>query len=310
MNLQQLEYIIAIDTYRHFAQAAESCFVTQPTLSMMVQKLEDELGLKLFDRSRQPVEPTADGVVIISRAKEILAQVRQLKDFAQEQTHEVSGELHLVVIPTLAPYVLPFFLNSLVEKHPRLKVFVREATTSRIIEMLKKGEADLGLLSTPLNEPQIKEFPLFYEELLAYYTLPGTHHKKLKPGEVDLNNLWLLEEGHCFRSQVLNYCELQKQSGIEKRLEYEAGSIQTLINMLDSQPGITIVPQLATYSLSPAQKKHVIPFVAPQPVREISLVASVHFSRTKVLEAVRKEILGKVPAKDITGKKVIEITKV
>lgn len=307
MNLQQLEYIIAIDTQRHFAQAAESCFVTQPTLSMMVQKLEDELGLKIFDRSRQPVEPTADGAVIISRAKEILAQVRQLKDFVKEQTHEVGGELHLAVIPTLAPYILPFFLNSLVEKHPGLKVFVKEATTSRIIEMLKKGEADLGLLSTPLNEPQVKEFPLFYEELLAYSTLPGTHHKTLKPGEVDLNNLWLLEEGHCFRSQVLNYCELQKQSGIEKRLEYEAGSIQTLINMLDAQPGITIVPQLATYSLSPAQKKHIIPFAAPQPVREISLVCHSHFSRMKVLEAIKTEILEKVPVKGVKEKKVVEI---
>lgn len=306
MNLQQLEYIIAVDTHRHFATAAEHCFVTQPTLSMMIQKLEDELGLKIFDRSRQPVEPTPEGKKIISRARHILVQTNELKSFAREQTHETNGELRLAVIPTLAPYILPYFLGKMSERYPKLSITVREANTLQIIEMLKHGQTDVGLLSTPLNEAQIKEYPLFYEELLAYTDVPQ-RHSKLVPADLDPDKLWLLEEGHCFRAQVLNYCELRKNAKTKPNLVYEAGSIQTLINMVDGQGGTTIVPQLATLSLNAAQKKKLQRFTAPAPVREVSLVTHLHFSRNKILEALKAEILDNVPIKNMKEKKVLEI---
>lgn len=306
MNLQQLEYIIAVDTHRHFATAAEHCFVTQPTLSMMIQKLEEELGLKIFDRSRQPVEPTPEGKKVISRARHILVQTNELKSFAREQTQEAYGELRLAVIPTLAPYVLPFFLGKMGEKYPKLSIAVREANTLQIIDMLKHGQTDVGLLSTPLNEAQIKEYPLFYEELLAYTDVPQ-RHSKLVPADLNPDKLWLLEEGHCFRAQVLNYCELRKQAKHKPNLVYEAGSIQTLINMVDGQGGTTIVPQLATLSLNPTQKKKLQRFSSPAPVREVSLVTHIHFSRSKILEALKAEILENVPIKKVKDKRVLEI---
>lgn len=306
MNLQQLEYIVAIDTHRHFATAAEHCFVTQPTLSMMVQKLEDELGMKIFDRSKQPVEPTHKGKEIISRARTILEQTKQLKSFAKEQTSEVSGELRLAVIPTLAPYVLPYFLGGMAVKYPNLFITVREANTVQIIELLKTGKADIGLVSTPLKENSLKEYVLFYEELLAYTNTPH-RNSRLVPSDLDPDTLWLLEEGHCFRSQVLNYCELRKKTTTRPHLVYEAGSIQTLINMVDGQGGTTIIPQLATQSLSAQQTKKVKAFSHPVPVREISLVTHAHFARNKIIEALSTEIVENVPIKKVKDKKVMEI---
>lgn len=306
MNLQQLEYIIAVDTYRHFATAAERSFVTQPTLSMMIQKLEEELSLKIFDRSKQPVIPTKEGKEIITRAKTILAQVKELKGFATEQTKAISGEIKLAVIPTLAPYVLPYFLGKMTEQYPKLSLAIREANTTQIIEMLKTGQADIGLLSTPLNENQIAEYPLFYEELLAYTDI-AKQNSRLVPADLDPSKLWLLEEGHCFRSQVLNYCELRKTAKTKPQLVYEAGSIQTLINVVDGQGGTTIVPQLAAKGLSSTQKKKLKKFSLPAPVREVSLVTHKHFARKSILNALKNTIIENVPIDSVKQKKVLDI---
>ena len=239
--------MVAVDKYRHFAKAAESCFVTQPTLSMMIQKLEEEFDLKIFDRTKKPVEPTKEGMEIIIRAKELLARASSLKAFATELKGDIAGELHLGIIPTLAPYLLPLFLKSFAEKNPDLKVFIKEMVTGEIIEKLKTGDLDIGLLATPLSEASIAEHPLFYEEFYAYSSVISTSNKKklLLPVEIDLNQLWLLEEGHCMRNQVFNLCELKKQDIKSDKLHYEAGSIETLINLVDNSSGITIVPYLS-----------------------------------------------------------------
>src|SRR3954463_8478012 len=168
MNLQQFEYIIAVDTHRHFAKAAEKTFVTQPTLSMMIRKLEDELGIKIFDRSQHPVVPTKEGEVVISRAKQILADVTGMREFTRQLKQEVSGEMKLAVIPTLAPYILPLFLKSFAEKYPMLKITIREIVTDEIVSSLKTGDVDIGLLATPLNDLKLAEHPVFYEEFFAY----------------------------------------------------------------------------------------------------------------------------------------------
>jgi LysR family hydrogen peroxide-inducible transcriptional activator len=296
MNLQQLEYILAVDNYRQFALAAEKSFVTQPTLSMMIKKLEDELGIKIFDRSRQPVTPTREGVEIIKRARQVLAGASHLKEFAKELSGEITGELRLGIIPTLAPYLLPLFIKSFTRKHPSLKIYIREMITNDIIAKVKAGELDMGLLATPLHEPQITEHPLFHEELFAYASRHEHLPKKkyLLPKEIDLHHLWLLEEGHCLRNQVYNLCELKKLQTDSENLHYEAGSIETLINLIDRHEGITIIPYLATLHLKVAQKKNVREFANPKPVREISLVVSESFPRKKLLQHLKDEIKGAI----------------
>lgn len=297
MNLHQLDYIIAVDAHRHFAKAAEKTFVTQPTLSMMVQKLEEELGVRIFDRSKQPVVPTPEGEEIIARAKQIMADVSRMREFAKRLKHEISGEMKLAVIPTLAPYLLPLFLKSFAEKYPLLKISIRELVTDGIINSLKNGDIDIGLLATPLNDPRLEEHPVFYEEFFAYVAAGEKLSKKkyLLPKDIDLSKLWLLEEGHCLRNQVLDLCELKKKDFQSNRLHYESGSIETLKNLVDHHQGITILPHLATLDLSKKQKEKIREFAHPKPVREISLVINKNFHRTSLLEALKLEIEKQLP---------------
>lgn len=297
MNLHQLDYIIAVDAHRHFAKAAEKTFVTQPTLSMMVQKLEEELGVRIFDRSKQPVVPTPEGEEIIARAKQIMADVSRMREFAKRLKHEISGEMKLAVIPTLAPYLLPLFLKSFAEKYPLLKISIRELVTDGIINSLKNGDIDIGLLATPLNDPRLEEHPVFYEEFFAYVAAGEKLSKKkyLLPKDIDLSKLWLLEEGHCLRNQVLDLCELKKKDFQSNRLHYESGSIETLKNLVDHHQGITILPHLATLDLSKKQKEKIRKFAHPKPVREISLVINKNFHRTSLLEALKLEIEKQLP---------------
>jgi LysR family hydrogen peroxide-inducible transcriptional activator len=310
MNLHQLEYIIAVDTHRHFAKAAEKSFVTQATLSMMIKKLEDELEIKIFDRSRQPVIPTKEGEEFIKRAKQVIAEVGRLKDFASEIKGEITGELHIGIIPTLAPYLLPLFLKNFIKKYPQLKVFIKEMITEEVIRKLKMGEVDIGLVATPLDEPSLKEYPLFYEEFFAYSSRGEIYpdSKYLLPKDIDLKHLWLLEEGHCLRNQVLNFCELKKKEIETENLHYEAGSIETLINLVDKYEGVTIVPHLAMLSLKSMQKKKIKEFANPKPVREISLVVGKNFARVKILDKLKNEIISKIPFEVmLKNKKVVSI---
>ncbi|HYE53973.1 MAG TPA: LysR substrate-binding domain-containing protein [Chitinophagaceae bacterium] len=298
MNFSQLEYVIAVDNYRQFNLAAEKCFVTQATLSMMIRKLEEELDIKIFERSRQPVTPTREGEQIILRARQIVAEANALRSYVKDIRGEISGELRLGVIPTLAPYLLPLFLRSFTEKFPGLKIFIRELVTDEIITKLRTGELDIGLLATPLHEASIDEHPLFYEEFFAYVSRNEklARKKYLLPKEIYLNSLWLLEEGHCLRNQVFNLCELKMKDSDSDRLHYQAGSIETLINLVDKNDGITIVPYLATQMLKPGQKKNLREFANPKPVREVSLVTNKNFARRKLLEHLKEEITGVVPA--------------
>lgn len=297
MNLSQLEYIVAIDNHRHFVTAAEKCFVTQATLSMMIKKLEEELKLKIFDRSRQPVQPTSEGCEIILRARLILAEVNRLKSYANELEGEMSGELHLGIIPTLAPYLLPLFLRSFSKKFPDVKLFIKELVTPEIVKNLKTGDLDIGLLATPLHETHLTEHALFYEEFFVYASGSEKLPKKkyLLPGELDPSHLWLLEEGHCLRNQVINLCELKKPDTSSNMIHYEAGSIETLINLVDRNDGITIVPYLATLLLKSARKTNLREFSNPKPSREISLVTVKSFPRTKLLNHLKAEIMALVP---------------
>ena len=299
MTLVQLEYIIAVDTCRHFARAADSCFVTQPTLSMQIQKLEEELEVKIFDRSKQPVVPTQAGKEIIEQARQILAHRDLLLENVKDRKGELTGELRIGIIPTLAPYLLPLFVQSFNKKYPKVKLIVNELMTEFIISRLREGRIDVGILVTPLQENGIKEHVLFYEELLVYVSKKNNAFKKqyMLAQDIDPNKLWLLEEGHCFRSQIVNLCELRKASESGSHFEYEAGSIETLRRMVEINDGITILPELTTLDLTPKQQKLLRSFKKPAPMREVSMVVHRDFVKKKLIEALKKEIIAAVPEK-------------
>lgn len=292
MNLQQLEYIVALDIYRNHVKAAEHCHVTQPTLSMMVKKLEDELGVKIFDRSQQPLKPTNAGEMVLHRARQILQEVKNLKELIKTEKDSIEGDYRLAVIPTLAPYLLPRFLNEFLQKHPGTSFTVMEMQTEEIIKQLKNNRLDIAILVTPLDDKEIREVPVFYEPILLY---TSENVKYFNQDKVDLksltsDNLLLLEEGHCFRGQVMNLCTA-KSKKTHHQLNYQSGSFETLKAMVDNNYGYTLIPELAVN----VKSKHVKHFISPEPVREVSLAVSNGFVKETLLEKLREAILKSIP---------------
>lgn len=309
MTLTQLEYIVALDTHRHFLSASEKCFVTQPTLSMQIQKLEDELGVKIFDRTKQPVIPTEVGVSIIAQARVVLSEAGMIKQLISNQKDALAGELRIGIIPTLAPYLLPPIYMEMREKYPQLNLVIKETITEEVIHELKNNRLDCGLVVTPLKDPSIKEDVLFYEELFVYVSKKNAliDKKYVLPNDIDPSKLWLLEEGHCFRSQVLNLCELQKRGDLH--VKYETGNIETLKRMVDKSDGITILPELAVMEFNKTQLKLVKRLKEPSPVREVSLVTHRDYIKSKLITTLKEEILNIVPKpmQKLQSKKVVEI---
>lgn len=304
MTLTQLEYAVAVDAYRHFAKAAAACFITQPTLSMQLHKLEQELGIKIFDRSKQPVVTTAAGTEVIAHAKRIIEERDNLNDFLQLKKGILAGELKVGIIPTLAPYLLPLFIPAFTKKYPHVKLIINELVTDTVISRLRDGRIDTGILVTPLNETGIREHVLFYEEMLAYISPRNAAYKKtyVLPQDIDPNKLWLLEEGHCFRTQIANLCQLRKASAEGSHFEYEAGSLETLRRLVELNDGITILPELATLELSARQKSLVRQFKKPVPMREVSIVTHRDFLKRRMIDALKKEITGALPEKIMRNK--------
>lgn len=296
MNLQQLEYIVAVDTHRHFVRAAEQCFVTQPTLSSMIHKLEEELGVKIFDRSKQPVVPTEAGKSIIAQARVILREASRLDQIVQEEKGEIRGELRLGVIPTLAPYLLPLFLRRFADTYPQVSLIVTENNTETIIKKLKDRVIDAGLLATPLGHANLRENVLFYERFFAYVSdQEAVDNRYMLIDEIDVNRLWLLEEGHCLRTQVVHLCALRDQRHVIPNVSYEAGSLETLKRMVERNQGVTILPELAVMDLPEEQLSRIRYFREPVPTREISLVTYQHFVKEKLLDALHDTIMESLP---------------
>lgn len=292
MNIQQLEYILAVEEHQSFSKAAEAKFISQPALSMMIQKLEEELDLKLFDRSKKPITSTEVGKPILEQARVVLREVSKLHEINRAQKRILEGELSIGIIPTLAPYLLPLFIKPFLKKFPHIHLKIFEYTTEVIVDKIKKGLLDVGLLVTPLPHKFIHEIPLFNESFFVYaHDLIEKNY--LLPEDINPDELWLLEEGHCFRSQILNLCELRKKSN--SQFEFEAGSIDTLIKIVDHQSGVTIVPELATFTMSKKQLKHLRPFAPPVPVREVSLVTHKDFVKKSLIGALKKEVLDNLP---------------
>ena len=309
MTLTQLEYIVSLDNYRHFVLASEKCHVTQPTLSMQIQKLEEELGVKLFDRTKQPVIPTEMGVRIIAQARTTLRDAQMIKQLITDQKDTLTGELRIGIIPTLAPYLLPPLYKYMWEKYPKLNLVIKETITEEVLHELKNNRLDCGLVVTPLNDSSIKEDVLFYEELFVYVSKRNSlaNKKYVLAKDIDPNQLWLLEEGHCFRSQILNLCELRKSDDFH--FKYETGNMDTLKRMVDKSDGITILPELAVMELSKSQLKLVKRLKEPSPAREVSLITHRDHIKTRLIQALKDEILVIVPKQmqKLQRKKVVEI---
>ena len=311
MTITQLEYIVAVDTYRSFVVAAEKCFVTQPTLSMQVQKLEDTLGVKIFDRSKQPVSPTEIGVEIIDQARILLAESEKIREIITDRQKELSGELKVGIIPTVSPYILPKIISGFIQKYPQVKLIVWEQTTEEIIQQLKLGTLDCGILSTPLRESALTEIPVFYENFVAYVSKNSKLSKKksISPEDIDMEEIWVLNEGHCMREQVLNICQRRKATKGFLHFEYNTGSVETLKRMVDQNNGATILPELALAELNDKQLDRVRYFKSPEPAREVSIVIQKNFLKRRMIEALKNEILEFVP-KRMKSKKKKEVMEI
>lgn len=308
MTIAQMTYILAVEQYKNFVIAAEKSFVTQPALSMQIQKVESELGIKIFDRSKNPVEATPIGKKIIEQAKITMAEYRKIKGIIANERDEVSGELRLGIIPTLAPYLLPLFLKDFVNNYPQIHLTIRELTTDMIIKALREDDLDIGLMATPIHQDELKEKPVFYEELMLYVSPRNNVFSKTiaYTDDIDPEQLWLLEEGHCLRSQIAKLCALHKHTSLPN---FKAGSLETLIRLVDRYDGMTVLPELAIRDFSAERVANVRHFASPSPVREISLVFHQNYPRKKIIEGLFETILQSVKINNInaSNKWVLEI---
>ncbi len=296
MNVQfaQLKYFLVLASTKNYSTAAEQCNVSQPALSMAIRKLEEDLDLILIDRKNNPITLTEKGELIAIQASKILEELSSLGKLAADlHQDKINGSLRLSIIPTLAPYIIPLFIQKFSDAHPEIELIIEEETTKNILQKLKSSETDVGLLVTPIDEKSLVTHPLFYEEFFVF-----SHEKMDKtyilPEEIDFRHLWLLEEGHCMRHQMMRLCELRNLEN--SNIKYSAGSIESLINITEATGGMTIIPELATWNLSPEKKTRVIPFYEPTPVREVSIIYHKFSTKIRLINALMNSISDSIPS--------------
>lgn len=292
MTIQQMQYIVALNRHRHFMRAAEACGVAQPTLSAMIQKLEEELGVRLFDRNRHPVEPTQVGMRIIRQAETALHEFHKIGEMVRSEVETFTGPLHLGVIPTVAPYLVPQFIGDFRASFPAVELTISEMRTGNLVRHLRQGELDMAVLSTPLGHTDLLEIPAYYERFYAYFA-PGNgiDESRLNATDMPLDRLWVLQEGHCARNQIFNFCG--KASSYNHT--YEAGSIDTLVRIVDRNGGYTLIPELHLPFLDERQRSNVREIDNPPAVREISIVIRQDYIRERAVNAVADIIKGIIP---------------
>ncbi|MDR1380740.1 MAG: hydrogen peroxide-inducible genes activator [Tannerella sp.] len=297
MTIQQLEYIIAVDNYRHFVKAAEACSVTQPTLSMMIQKLEDELEVKIFDRTVHPVRPTEIGEKIIRQAHTSVYQFNQIKELVNNEKDILTGDFRMGVIPTVATYLVPELLNLVSESYSGINLMMQEIPTSAMVESILNGKIDGGLAATPLKNPLLVEMPIYYEKFYAYISPEDRAFdgEEIDLGEIDLRKLWLLNNVHCLRGQVETLCKRKKETGQRRTVNYESGTLDTLINIVDYNGGFTIIPEMTAMGLPEEKQNNLRRIKGDVSVREISLVVSNNFVRQKMAGLITEMIRESVP---------------
>ncbi|MDI9319702.1 MAG: LysR substrate-binding domain-containing protein [Phycisphaerales bacterium] len=300
MTLTQLEYAVAVATYHSFVAAAEKCFVTQPTLSMQIQKLEDELGIKLFDRNNRPNTVTTIGAPIIEQAKLILSECEKVYELVKKSQGIVAGMFKLAVIPSVAPYLMPGLLELYAQDYPDVRLQVKEMETDQVLAALKNNEIDAAIVSTPLENSGIQEYPLFYEPFVGYFSEGEKALKKklIVASDIEMDRLLLLNEGHCMRNQILDLCsEHIHELQTNKSFQYDSSSVDTLRKLVDRNKGMTVLPELAVNDFTEDQQDRVRYFEDPEPVREISIVTNNQFVKVTLLQSLIDEILLLVPEK-------------
>ncbi|MDD6129320.1 MAG: hydrogen peroxide-inducible genes activator [Prevotellaceae bacterium] len=295
MTLQQLEYVVAVNRLRQFAKAAAYCGVTQPTLSAMIQKLEAELGVRLFDRTAGRVIPTAIGEAVAERAEKTLAMARGIRDLVANEKQKVSGRFRLGILPTIAPYLLPRFLPQLCATHPEMELRVVEMKTSDICRAVRQGDLDAAILVRLDGMEEFSLQTLFYEQFMAYVSRTDKlfTHERIRTSDLNDEYLWLLDEGHCFRDQLVKFCHLKAAQSSQNT--YSLGSIETFMRMVEGGKGITFIPQLALEQFSSQQREMVRPFAIPVPTREVVLMTRNDFVRDAVSRLLCQSVRAAVP---------------
>lgn len=295
MTLQQLEYVIAVYRMKHFSKAADYCNVTQPTLSSMIQKLEEELGVTIFDRQTNPIQPTREGKAVIDQAWKVLFRARKLRETVEEEKQSLLGPFLIGVLPTIAPYLIPRFFPQLMNEHPEMDLRIIEMKTKDMKKALIRGEIDAGILACVDGLEGMQCEPLFKEKYFAYVAKndPLFKRKSIRAADLTGEYLWLLDEGHCFRDQLVKFCHLKAAS--RSKRAYTLGSIETFMRIVEHDKGVTFIPELAISQLSEEQKQLVRPFAVPVPTREIIMMTTSHFIRTTLLQHLITRIRSAVP---------------
>lgn len=293
MTITQLQYVLAVAEHKNFTLAAEKCFVTQPTLSMQIQKVEEELNIQIFDRTKKPIQLTDIGQKIVNQAKNIVNEADRMKDIVEQQKGFIGGEFKLGIIPTVMPTLLPMFLNTFVKKYPKVKLIIEELNTDDIILRLKNGNLDAAIAATPLNEEKLKEIVIYYEPFVAY--IPEKHRiadkKEIEVSDLNLDEILLLQDGHCFRDGILNLCKNQDVAPANN-FQIQSGSFETLIKLADEGLGLTLLPYLHTLDLKEHDKLKLKHFKDPKPAREISLIFPRTELKIQIIDALRQSISG------------------
>lgn len=294
MTITQLQYVLAVAEHRNFTLAAEKSFVTQPTLSMQVQKLEDELDILIFDRSKKPISITEVGKKIVAQAKNIVAEAERIKDIVDQDKGFIGGDFSLGIIPTVMPTLLPMFLQNFLNRFPKVNLTIREQNTDEMIRNLQDGHLDAGIAATPLEIEFLKERPLYYEPFVGY--VPKTHRlanqKELSTEDLEIDDVLLLQDGHCFRDGVINLCK-SVGGTTGDNFQIESGSFETLVNLSNEGLGMTLLPFLNTLELDEGKKQNLRHFKAPSPAREISLIYHKSELKIQIIEAI-KEVIASV----------------
>jgi LysR family hydrogen peroxide-inducible transcriptional activator len=293
MTITQLHYVLAVAEHQNFTKAAHYCHVTQPTLSMQVQKLEDELNVQIFDRRKKPIKLTAVGTKIIAQAKNIVAEAERINDIVDQEKGFIGGEFKLGMIPTIMPTLLPMFLKNFIKNFPMVKLKIEELNTNELISRIHEGHLDAAIAATPLRMNTIKERVLFYEPFVGY--ISPNHRLKEKTAieisDLDINDMLLLEDGHCFREGVLNLCKTLKEQQNET-FQLESGSIEMLVKLSNEGMGMTLLPYLNTLDLKLTEQKNLRFFTNPPPAREVSLIYNKNELKIQIIEAIHRTISG------------------
>ena len=293
MTITQLKYVLAVAEYKNFTLAADKCFVTQPTLSMQIQKIEDELSIQIFDRTKKPIQLTDIGQKIVTQAKSIVNEADRIQDIVEQQKGFIGGEFRLGIIPTIMPTLLPMFLNNFIKKYPKVKLIIEELNTAEIITKLNNSHLDAAIAATPLQEEKIKEIVLYYEPFMAY--IPEGHQnyqkKEIEVADLNLDEILLLQDGHCFRDGILNLCRNNTRNEIN-HFQIESGSFETLIKLANEGLGTTLLPYLHTLDLKDSDKNKLRHFKEPKPAREVSLIYPKSELKIHIIDALRNTISG------------------